>query len=216
MTDAPKPKTRRRKEARPGEIVTAGIAEFAEYGFERARLDRIAQRAGIAKGTIYLYFPSKEALFIAAAEEHVVTTMAENETRVTHFEGSTEDLIREVLRSAYAKMMTVENQAIMRILVSEAHRLPDLAKTYHDMAITRGVSVLTKIVERGIQRGELSESAATQNPQLLIAPAVYVCLNGMAFSDLNPIDVDSYFEGHVELIMRGLCGRNDVQVAAAE
>ena len=81
MENASKPKTQRRKEARPSEIIEAGINEFAAHGFERARLDRIAKSAGIAKGTVYLYYESKEALFLAAAEKYVVQVMAENEAQ---------------------------------------------------------------------------------------------------------------------------------------
>ncbi|MEL6608020.1 MAG: TetR/AcrR family transcriptional regulator [Pseudomonadota bacterium] len=197
-------RTRRRKAARPGEIVAAGIEEFAEHGFERARLDRIAAKAGIAKGTIYLYFPSKEALFLAAVEEHVISVMAENELTLQTFEGSTEDLLRVSLKSAYAKMLSPENQAVMRILISESHRLPDMAQTYHDMAIKRGSALLAGLVERGIARGELRESAATQTPELLIAPIMFACLHNMTFQHIDPLDIDEYFEGHIEMIMRGI------------
>ena len=89
MPQTKKRKPRRRKDARPAEILAAGIKEFAQFGFERARLDRIAEVAGISKGTIYLYYTSKEALFLAAVEEHIITVMAENETVLEDFEGTT-------------------------------------------------------------------------------------------------------------------------------
>ena len=199
-----KPRTRRRKAARPGEIVSAGIAEFGEFGFERARLDRIAAKAGIAKGTIYLYFPSKEALFAAAVEEHVINLMEETESDLTSFTGSTDELLKRLLTRVYAKIVTPENQALMRILISESNRVPEIAAKYHDMALARGLGILTAVIERGIARGEVTESAVTQNPHLILAPAVFLTVHNMAFEELSPIDLDTFFEGHLELVLRGL------------
>jgi len=206
MTVEDKPKTRRRKAARPGEIVQAGLAEFAEHGFERARLDRIAKRAGIAKGTIYLYFPSKEALFMAAIEEYILQTMAENDAVIDSFDGATEDLVRMVLKTTYGNILRAETRAVMRIVIAESERIPEIAKQFHDMAVKRGLSILKKIVARGIKRGDLAKNAATQTPQLIIAPAFYLAVNLMAFGDTEHIDVDTYFEGHVHMVMRGMMG----------
>lgn len=199
-----RPRIRRRKASRPGEILAAGIEEFGEHGFERARLDRIAAKAGIAKGTIYLYFSSKEALFAAAVEEHVVNLMEETESDLTSFNGPTEELIRRLLTRVYAKIVTAENQALMRILISESHRVPQVAEKYHDMALARGIAILQAVIARGIERGELRESAVTRNPQLITAPAVFVAIHNMAFDKFSPIDVHQYFEGHLELVLLGL------------
>ncbi|MEM1301446.1 MAG: TetR/AcrR family transcriptional regulator [Pseudomonadota bacterium] len=204
MTVEDKPKTRRRKAARPGEIVEAGLAEFAQHGFERARLDRIAKRAGIAKGTIYLYFPSKEALFTAAIEEYIVQTMAENDAVIDSFDGDTEDLVRIVLKTTYTNILRPETRAVMRIVIAEAERLPDISRQFHDMAVRKGLGILKKIVARGIKRGDLQENAATRTPQLIIAPAFYLAVNLMAFGQIEELDVDAYFEGHIEMVMRGM------------
>ena len=79
-------------------------------------------------------------------------------------------------------------------------------KTVPEMAVRRGVGILSKIVERGIRRGDLTDNAATQSPQLIIAPAFYLAVNLMAFGDFEEIDVDAYFEGHVHMVMRGMRG----------
>jgi len=201
---ASKAPVRRRKEARPAEIVAAGIAEFATHGFANARLDRIATRAGIAKGTIYLYFPSKEALFVAAIEDHVINLMKETESDLTGFDGSTEALLRRLLERVYAKIVTPENQSLLRILISESQRVPELAATYHEMTFARGMGILTAVIERGVARGEMEESAVTRTPLLIMAPAVFMGVHNLIFADLEELDFEQFFEGHLEPVLRGL------------
>ncbi|MEM9435679.1 MAG: TetR/AcrR family transcriptional regulator [Pseudomonadota bacterium] len=201
----PKGRVRRRKEARPGEIISAGIAEFAEYGFERARLERIAAKAGISKGTIYLYFNSKEALFSAAIEEHVLNVVAQNEAEITGFEGTTEALLRSILGRIYRKLLTPENTALMRVLIAESGRVPGLAAKYHEMALGRGIAMLKAIIERGVRRGEVVESIVSRQHELIVAPAIFLAVHNMVFSEFDEIDVEAFFESHVSLIVRGLC-----------
>ncbi|MDX8347910.1 TetR/AcrR family transcriptional regulator [Cognatiyoonia sp. IB215446] len=207
MTDTPKTKPRRRKEARPAEIVAAGIAEFATYGFERARLDRIAKAAGISKGTIYLYYPSKEALFLAAVEEHVIAVMAEHESALDHFEGTTGEILTQLLRGIYRRFVEGQAQTLFRILITEGNRIPHVLTSYHTMTIKRGASLLRRILERGIQRGEVANTAILENPQVMIAPAMFFALHNMMFSRIETLDFDTYFEAHVELILNGVISR---------
>ncbi|MEO1637707.1 MAG: TetR/AcrR family transcriptional regulator [Pseudomonadota bacterium] len=211
MTELTKAKTRRRKEARPAEIIEAGIAEFAAHGFERARLDRIARAAGISKGTIYLYYPSKEALFLAAVEEHVISVMAENETALETFEGSTAEMLTGLLRGIYKRFVEGRAQALFRILITEGDRIPDVVSSYHTMTIKRGTSLLRRILERGVERGEVAESAILQNPQIVIAPAVFFALHNMMFSAAGELEFDSYFEAHVQLVMNGVMRHDGAQ-----
>ncbi len=146
MTSTDKTKTRRRKEARPAEIVEAGITEFATHGFERARLERIARNAGISKATIYLYYPSKEALFLAAVEEHVISVMADNETFLDSFDGTTAEMLTRLLRGIYSRFVEGRAQTLFRILITEGDRIPDVVANYHTMTIKRGTSLLRRIL----------------------------------------------------------------------
>ncbi|MEM9349039.1 MAG: TetR/AcrR family transcriptional regulator [Pseudomonadota bacterium] len=203
-----KPPVRRRKDARPAEIIAAGIEEFALHGFERARLVNIAARAGISKGTIYLYFASKEALFAAAIEEHVIKVLNQNEAELIDFEGTTEELVRKILWRMYTKILTRENLGLLRILISEAERVPQLAAQYHSHALGKSFAVLEAVITRGISRGELTESAATKEPSLVMAPAVFLAIHHLVFAELEDIDVESFYEGHVELVLRGLGATN--------
>ncbi|MEO0929728.1 MAG: TetR/AcrR family transcriptional regulator [Pseudomonadota bacterium] len=207
MTQTENTKPRRRKEARPGEIIAAGIAEFAAHGFERARLDRIAKAAGISKGTIYLYYPSKEALFLAAVEEHVIAVMAEHETILDRFDGPTSEILTRLLRSIYRRFVEGEAQTLFRILITEGTRIPNIVSSYHTMTIRRGTTLLRRILERGVKRGEVTETAILANPQVVIAPAVFFALHNMMYSKIETLEFDTYFEAHVALVLNGVTTR---------
>lgn len=202
-TDAP-PKPRRRKDARPGEIVAASITEFEQHGFHKANLNRIAQKAGISKGTIYLYFDSKEALFLAAIEEHVASVMGESEAEAAAVEGTTRDLLANLLRNMYARFVQGEAQALFRILLREGDRMPGVIQDYHAMTVQRGVTLLRKILDRGVARGEVRPGPVQNTPQVVIAPAVYFAVHNMMFRDAQPLDFEAYFETHLDVLFQGV------------
>ncbi|MEM8754325.1 MAG: helix-turn-helix domain-containing protein, partial [Pseudomonadota bacterium] len=142
-TNGPKTrKRRRRKDARPSEIIEAGLAEFAEKGFASTRLEDVARRADISKATIYLYFESKEALFEAAARSRSLQVIGSIEDAVDGFEGSTVDLIRLMMRMAYQGMLRDDVAQVVRLIVTEGPHAPALVEFYHREALTKGLGVL--------------------------------------------------------------------------
>ena len=200
-------KVRRRKDARPAEIIAAGISEFEEHGFRGANLARIAQKAGIAKGTIYLYFPSKEALFLAAIETHITSVMGESEAGAAAVEGTTLELLTQLLRNMYSRFVHGEAQALFRILLTEGDRMPGVISDYHAMTVQRGGMLLKKILERGVKRGEVKPGPALETPHVVIAPAVYFAVHTIMFKSTQPLDFEKYFEAHLDLILRGVLDR---------
>ncbi|MEO0391300.1 MAG: TetR/AcrR family transcriptional regulator [Pseudomonadota bacterium] len=197
-------KPRRRKEDRPGEILAAGLSEFEEFGFHRANLSRIAKKAGIAKGTVYLYYPSKEALFLAAIEEHVSSVMGTSEAQIGAVEGTTRELLSDLLKNMYARFVHGEAQALFRILLTEGDRMPDLIADYHAMTVQRGTKLLSKILQRGVARGEVRPSSVLDTPQVLIAPAVYFAVHNMMFRRVQPLEFDRFFDAHLSLLFHGV------------
>ncbi|MEL7343779.1 MAG: TetR/AcrR family transcriptional regulator [Pseudomonadota bacterium] len=197
-------KQRRRKEARPGEIVAAGITEFEERGFAGANLNRIAQKAGISKGTIYLYFESKEALFMAAIEEHVTSVMGESEADLIAQDGSTRMLLGGLLRNMYARFVHGEAQALFRILLTEGDRMPDVISEYHALTVKKGSNLLKKILARGLERGEVRAGPHMEIPHVLIAPAIYFAVHNMMFRSAQPLDFEKYFEAHTDMLFHGV------------
>lgn len=197
-------KPRRRKDARPAEIAAAGIEEFEEHGFHKANLSRIAQKAGIAKGTIYLYYPSKEALFLACIEEHFVSVMSESEADAVGVEGTTRELLTKLLKNMYDRFVHGEAQALFRILVTESDRMPDVINEYHAMTVQRGSRLLKLILARGIERGEVSPGPILDTPHVVIAPAVYFALHHMMFKEAKTLDFERFFEAHLEMLFSGV------------
>ena len=198
------PQRKRRKEARPSEIVEAGLREFSEKGFAAARLDDIAARAGIVKGTIYRYFENKEALFREAVRLRILPVLAEAEEMVERYPGPTEALLRGLLQAIYARFVASDTKVLLRIIVAEGQRFPDIPAYYHREMITKGEALLRKIIARGVERGEFRESAVRDYPVVLVAPALAAAIWQMAFAAQSSIDLDRYREAHLDLVLNGL------------
>lgn len=195
---------KRRKEQRPGEIIAAGLAEFSEKGFAKARLEDVAKRAGIAKGTIYRYFDDKETLFMSAVESLATPAFADLEGLV---EGS--DLpTRQLLKALFAKAHTLLAQShlptLMHIIISEGRNFPHLPEFYYQQGVSRGRRLLDLIVRRGIERGELKDNAATRLPIVLVAPAIMAAVWGMTFNQIDAISTETFMDAHMDLVFEGI------------
>ena len=198
------PAYHRRKAQRPAEILQAALEEFHTYGYTAARLDRIARRAGVSRGTVYIYYDNKDALFDAVAEQAMGTFVDEVAQTAISFAGTTEDLLRQVLRRFYDMVTTTKNSALLRILISEGPSRPELVQRYHAQVIRRGHAALEQVIARGIKRGEVRDGPAARFPQMLIAPAMFYVIHTMVFGDLEKLDVDAYLEGHIDMLTNGL------------
>lgn len=203
-----RPPRSRRKEARPAEIVDAAFAEFVERGFEGARLDRVAARAGVSKPTIYLYFDGKEALFEAVVRARVSAVFDEVEaaTAVDDRE-PTEARLRRILVLIYQRFVDTDLRRVLKLLIAEGGRFPDLLRSYHDLAYSRGRALIAATLRRGIERGEVREGPSSAFPELVIAPAIFLAVHRETMGALSPIDRDAFLEGHVELVLRGIAAR---------
>lgn len=200
-----KPRTRRRrKEARPGEIVEAGLLEFAENGFAGARLEDVAARAGVVKGTIYRYFDSKEALFEAAVKSRVSVVLDDVEALIDGFPGPTEDLLRLVVTEMHKSMAEPDVQTIMGIILSEGRRFPAIAEYYHRNTVSKGMALLGRVLQRGVARGEFRDGAAADFPIAVAAPAIVAALWRQMFERFEPIASDRFLAAHLDLLLHGL------------
>jgi len=195
---------RPRKEERPTEILDAGFREFAEKGFDATSLANVAARAGVAKGTLYLYFDSKEALFEAAVRSRILPVLDRVVRLVDFYPGSTSSLLRLIFKMMYRRLADEDVRTLMRIIIAEGGRFPALSEFYYREFIAKIVAVLGRIVERGVRRGELREGAAARLPQVLIAPAIMAAVWQMTFQPYHPITLDQFLEAHVDLIWNGI------------
>jgi AcrR family transcriptional regulator len=195
---------RRRKDARPAEIVEAGLAEFAEKGFAATRLDDVARRAGVAKGTIYLYFADKEALFTAAVQSLAGPVIGGLEAHVDAFEGPTAAILEAIIRTVYARMIDAELRPLLRIMIAEGGRFPALPALYHREVLSRALPLLERVIARGVARGEVRAGAAADLPMVLMAPAIMAAVWKLTFEPVEPVATERFLAAHLDLIRNGL------------
>ncbi len=202
-TSLPRPR-RRRKEARPAEIIQAGLLEFAEKGFAAARLEDVAARAGIAKGTIYRYFESKEALFEAALLSRVTPVLDGVDAAVDAFPGSSEDLLRLLFTRIYSEMVGSDLHILLRVIIADGSRFPKISEAYYRRILSKGRALLSRIVERGVARGEFRAGAAADLPMVAIAPALMAAIWRMTFERFDLIPPERFLAAHLDLVLNGL------------
>ncbi len=195
---------RRRKEARPGEIIKAGLLEFAERGFAGAKLEDVAKRAGVSKGTIYLYFENKEALFEAALKAQITPVFDNAAALVSFFPGSSTDLLRALIPPLYQNLFTSDILILMRIIIAEGARFPQIAELYYKASVEKGEGLIRKIVERGVEQGEFRDGAIARQPMVALGPAIMFAVWQMTFNRFKPIDPAEFLAAHLELVLDGL------------
>ena len=194
------PRYRRRKEDRPGEIAEAAFAAFAEKGYAATRVDDVARRAGVSKGLMYLYFKTKEDLFKAVIRNVVVPRVDAITLQVDRTTLSAEDFIRGPLRTFLKKLPGSRISVVVRLMISEGHRHPELVEYYWNNVIARGLALIGGILERGISAGEFRRTAVTENPQLIIAPALFAVIWKLVFVP-HPLDSDALIDANIDMIL---------------
>lgn len=202
---APKesPPSRSRKvgpEARKQAILQAALGVFAEHGFEAARLDEVAARAGVAKGTLYLYFHDKEALF----EELVRGAVAPVMERLGALSNLPDLPATQVLAAFFAlftkEVLGTERKLVLRLIIAEGPRFPAIADFYYREVVSRGIGIMRKVAERAVRDGEFAADAAARFPQLIVAPLLMAVIWDGLFSRIDPLDVERLLVAHQQLL----------------
>jgi len=195
----------RRKEARPAEIVAAALQLFADRGFAATRLEDVATIAGVSKGTVYLYFESKEQLFEAVVREAIAPNIDRAEALVDTFEGPTAELIR-ALFEFMAGVLETPLTGVMKLLVAESGNFPQLARLYADLVLRRVFGLLRRILERGVARGELRPLDLDTAVPLVIAPVLLLGLWKHSFGAHTDLALDrrAVLQAHAENLLRAL------------
>jgi AcrR family transcriptional regulator len=200
------PRWTRRKEARPEEIMAAALELFVERGFAATRLEDVAARAGVSKGTVYLYFANKEDLFKAVVREGLVSPIAEMKGFVEQFPGGSFELLRMLIHGWWEKVGATRISGIPKLLFGESGNFPDLVRFYLAEVVEPGQAVLTAIVRRGIARGEFRDMDPDQAAMLIAAPMLQLMLWRNALEPQSKFKIDPlrYLESHLEVLKRGL------------
>jgi len=195
----------RRKEARPSEILKAALTLFAERGFAATKLEDVAAAAGIGKGTIYLYFPTKEELFRAVVRQELLPNLAQSEALVATHQGSSADLLR-LLAERFAGLLDSELTAIPKLVVTEAGNFPAIARFYADEVAKRAIALIGGVLRRGMERGEFRKLDPIVVMPLFLAPFLMLVLWKHSLGRYADIKFDprAVIETHIDVLLRGL------------
>ena len=197
---------RRRKEARPGEIIEAALEQFVLNGFAATKLENVAKQAGISKGTLYLYFDGKEALFKAVVQQIIIPEVEKAEKIASEFKGTQQELITLLINTWWEVVGKTQLSNIPKLMVSEAAHFPDLAKFYVENVIARARNLIKRCVERGIADGEFKHCDSTSMARLVLAPLVFAVIweKSLAPFDSETYDVERYIKTHLMVLFDGL------------
>lgn len=194
------PRFRRRKKERPQEITTAALDSFASKGYARTTVEDIAKRAGVSKGLLYLYFKTKEELFRAVVRSVVVPRVTALERSVLRSELTAEELLRGPVLRFMKRIPGSPIAIIIRLMIEEAPRHPDLIEFYWQNVVSHGLGTLQQILERGVDNGEFRRTVVNELPQLLIAPVIMSVIWKLIFQSRS-LDTDRLIESHIDMLI---------------
>jgi AcrR family transcriptional regulator len=210
-------KRERRKEARPGELLDAALDLFVEKGFAATRSEEVAARAGVSKGTLFLYFPSKEELFKAVVRENISGRFAEWMQEFEDFEGSTAEMVRYCMRVWWERIGATRASGITKLMISEARNFPELAAFYQQEVIRPGTELVRRILRRGVERGEFRDIDVEYTVFSIVAPMIFLIMMkhslGACAPQDYPLDPERYLNAQVDTLLLGLCVRPQAKEA---
>lgn len=200
------PKFRRRKEARPAEIVEAAMAVFAERGFAAAKLDEIAARAGVSKGAVYLYFETKEAVFRAVVGQAIAPNILMVKAMAEAHPGPFADLIRGLAGHIGRVAETTQLGGVVKMVIAEARNFPELARIWHDELIAHALGAVSGAIANAQARGEVRPGDPRIYALQLISPLLVSVIWRETFVPVGvaAFDIPKVLDQHVETYLRGL------------
>jgi len=208
LAQAASGKRERRKDARPGELLDAALDLFVEKGFAATRAEEVARRAGVSKGTLFLYFQSKEDLFQAVVRESIAGQMSAGKDEVMAFQGSSADLLRLLIEEWWVRYGATKASGITKLVISEAHNFPELARFYRDEVVQPGTALVSYVLQRGIDRGEFRPVNVATTVHAVMAPLIFLVMWKHSMAPCcepgQHIDPDAFIQQHADLMLRGL------------
>jgi TetR/AcrR family transcriptional regulator len=201
----------RRKEARPQELLDAALDLFVERGFAATRSEDVAARAGVSKGTLYLYYPSKEELLKEVIRHHVINQIAEAEQIIQQFEGGAADLLAMMLRLWWERIGETRASGIIKLMTSEVRNFPDIAQFYIDEVVTPSNRMLGHVIQRGIDAGEFRGVDVPEAVHALVGPLIFLVLNKHSLGACSAaflLDPKVVIGALVDMVLYGLVPRD--------
>jgi AcrR family transcriptional regulator len=207
------PKWRRRKEDRPGDICRAALQVFAEKGFAGAKIDEIAKCAGLSKGAVYLYFPTKDDIFRAVVRETVAPNIEAMQRTVLALELPFAVMVRTLLPRFAEVVTTVPVGAVVKMVIGESRNFPELAKVWHDDVILKAIGLLGSVIERAQARGEVRPGDPRIHAFSIIGPMLIGVIWRETFTPVGgaAVDLPAIARQHAETVLDGLIVREAKQ-----
>ena len=204
----PAHKRERRKEARPGELLEAALDLFVEKGFASTRSEEVAARAGVSKGTLFLYFPSKEELFKAVVRENIVRHQTEGAEEIARFTGTSAEMLEYLMLEWWRRYGATKASGISKLVMSEASNFPDLARFFQDEVVAPGHAMIRSVLQRGIDRREFRRIDLDLTVHSVLAPLLFLVTWKHSMAPCCPpsqqIDPETFIRHHTDLLVRGL------------
>ena len=207
--DAPAPRWQRRKDARPSEILAAALETFAEHGYAATKLEDVARRAGVTKGTLYIYFENKEALFKAVVRENVVPILATAEQLAGNREADPEQLLRRLVTDWWEAMGPSGLGGLPKLVMSEATNFPELAQFWYDEVVRRGRQTFAQVLRRGIEQGVFRDVDVDLAVRMILAPVLMAAIWKHSFfaCEKEAFPVEDFLANSVDIFLRGVAVR---------
>ena len=193
-----------RKEQRRLDIIDAALRVFSRVGFAAAKIDDVADEAGVSKGTLYLYFSSKEDLFKGMVRGKMLPMFEEIKVASMKSGEGAEDHLKALMRFFYQSTLNGERRHIMRLIMAEGPNFPQLTKFYYENVISRGEEIVQSILDYGVARGEFRPLQGHGLTKNVIAGAITANMWKTVFDAYESIDLDAYAETHIDLLLGGL------------
>lgn len=198
----------RRKEARPGELLEAALDLFVEKGFAATRVEEVAARAGVSKGTLFLYFPSKDELFKAVVRENLSGRFVEWNNDFETFQGSTHDMMTYCMHSWWERVGSTKAAGIAKLMMSEAGNFPQITDFYRQEVIEPGHTLIRRILQRGMDKGEFRPLDLDYAVFSVLAPMLFMMLSryskGICIPQGLELDPKRYLASQLDIILHGL------------
>lgn len=213
VTSPPPPRTSRhrparRKQARPGELLAAALDLFVEKGYAATRVEEVARRAGVSKGTLFLYFASKDELFKAVVRENISGRFAQWRGEIDAFTGCSAELLRHAMQVWWRHLGDTKASGISKLIMSEASNFPELAVFYNHEVIEPGNQLILRILQRGVARGEFRPMNLHCGVHMVMAPMLYLLLWKHSLAQCVPRDrpwqPQDYLAAQIDTLLNGL------------
>lgn len=206
------PAHQRRKAERPSELIDAALALFVEKGFAATRIDEVARQAGVSKGTLYLYYSSKEELLKAVIHERLSTQIARAAQTIAEHQGSAAELLTGAMAQWWSDVIQSDASGVFKLIITEVRNFPDIAEFYHQEVVVPGHAAISAILQRGIASGEFRPVDIDATVHSLLLPLIMLCIHRHSLGACQPGETLGealgeplpFIRHHMDLILRGL------------